>query len=104
MSESAASEAMERKALSEVEGAVGRLLDEMDRLKQRTVRAETRVRDVEALLRRFTRGDDDPAQLQRRTGELQAENEDLRSRIEEGREVVDRLLARIRYLEEQTGE
>ncbi|TVP57029.1 MAG: hypothetical protein EA351_06795 [Gemmatimonadales bacterium] len=95
---------MERKALSEVEGAVGRLLEEMDRLRQRTLRAETRVRDVEALLRRFTRGDDDPAQLQKRATELQAENEEMRGRIEEGRESVERLLARIRFLEEQSGE
>lgn len=101
MSESAGSEAMERQALSQMEGAVGRVLDEMTRLRERTRRAETRVRDVEALLRRFTRGDDDPAQLQRRVSDLQSENEDLRVRIEEGREAVERLIARIRFLEEQ---
>ena len=101
MSEFADVDGLERKALSEVESAVGRLLDEMKRLESRTLRAETRVRDVEALLRRFTRGDEDPAQLQRKISGLQEENEEMRSRIEEGREAVDRLLARIRFLEEQ---
>jgi predicted RNase H-like nuclease (RuvC/YqgF family) len=101
VSESVDVEGLERKALSEVEGAVGRLLEEMKRLEARTQRAETRVRDVEALLRRFTRGDEDPAQLQRTVSGLQEENEELRSRIEEGREAVERLLARIRFLEEQ---
>lgn len=101
MSKSGADEAMERSALSEVETAVGRLLEEMDLLRERTLRAETRVRDVEALLRRFTRGDEDPARLQRRAGELETENDELRARIVEARETVERLLARIRFLEEQ---
>lgn len=101
MSASAENDGSDRQALSHLEAAVGRLLEETERLRGRTARAETRVRDVESLLRRFTKGEDDPAQLQRRLSDLQEENRELKRRIEEGGEAVDRLLARIRFLEEQ---
>ncbi|TVP74496.1 MAG: hypothetical protein EA352_10675 [Gemmatimonadales bacterium] len=101
MSTSGEAERQEREALSLLERAVGRLLAEMEAHEVRTRRAEARVRDVEALLRRFTRGDADPARLQERVGELEEENQELRRRLDEGRESVDRLLARIRFLEEQ---
>jgi predicted RNase H-like nuclease (RuvC/YqgF family) len=101
VSASAESESLDRQALSTLESAVSRLLAEAERLRARTALAETRVRDVESLLRRFTKGEEDPARLQRRVTDLRAENRELRKRIEEGGEAVDRLLARIRFLEEQ---
>ncbi len=95
-------EGVEREAFERLDGAVSELLAELERLRLRTRRAEARVRDVEALLRRFTRGEEDPARLQIRIREVREENEALRARIREGREGVDRLLARIRFIEEQS--
>jgi predicted RNase H-like nuclease (RuvC/YqgF family) len=94
-------EGLERQALTRLDTAVGELLAELERLRLRTRRAEARVRDVESLLRRFTRGEEDPGRLQTRIRELETENEALQARIGEGREGVDRLLARIRFVEEQ---
>ncbi|TVP47068.1 MAG: hypothetical protein EA350_05860 [Gemmatimonadales bacterium] len=102
MSASGEGETVERQALLRLEGAVGRLLAEVEALRERSERAEVRVTEVETLLRRFTKGDVDPADLQRASRELVAENAELRERIEESREGVDRLLARIRFMEEQS--
>ncbi len=90
----------ELKALSALEAGVGRLLEELSRMSMRTRRAEARVRDLEALLRRFTRGDADPGELQETITELRAENRELKDRIREGRAQVDRLLSRVRFLDE----
>jgi hypothetical protein len=59
------------------------------------------VAEAEALMRKVTRGALDPAELERRVRELDAENADLRARIGEGKEGVERLLARIRFMEDQ---
>lgn len=91
----------EKEALSDLETQVGRVLEEMQRLRERARKAERRATDAEALLRNFTTGKDDPAGLRRRMRDMEDENEGLRSRIQEGREGVERLLARIRFLEEQ---
>lgn len=91
----------DREALSDLEAQVGRVLQEVQRLRDRARKAERRATDAEALLRNFTSGRDDPAGLRRRMRELEDENEGLRGRIQEGREGVERLLGRIRFLEEQ---
>ena len=90
----------EREEFARLETAVGRLLAERERLVARAAKAEARIRDVEALLRRFTTGDEDPAEWRSRLETLQEENGELRERLEEGREAVERLLAQIRFLEE----
>lgn len=94
-------ETTDRQALSRLERAVGELLDEVEGLRGRSSRNEVRVRDLESLLRRFTKGEDDPARLLARVAELEEENDVLKDRIREGREGVERLLARIRFLEDQ---
>ncbi len=101
MSGSGGGEATDRQALARLERAVGELLDEVDRLRGQSSRSEARVRDLEGLLRRFTKGEDDPARLLARLARVEAENEDLKGRIQEGRDGVERLLARIRFLEDQ---
>ncbi len=100
-SEAPRADAMDRQALQRLEGAVGRLLSEVVQLRARARKSEARVRDVEALLRRFTTGEEDAMRLQDRLAALSDENRELRNRMEEGREGVERLLARIRFLEEQ---
>lgn len=90
-----------REGLARLEAAVGHLIEERVRMGLRARAAEARVRDLEALLRRFTRGESDPVSLQRRLAEVEAERDELRGRVEEGRAGVERLLSRIRFLEEQ---
>ena len=94
-------ELSERQALARLEGVVGRLLDRADRLRERTRAAESRVQDVEELLRRFTKGEEDPSSLLDRVRIYESEARDLRERLERGRQGVERLLARIRFLEDQ---
>ena len=103
MSESEArpAEATERESLIRLEAAVGRLLDEALEVGARARRAEARVRDLEVLLRRFTTGGADPAALQARISSLEEEGAELRRRLTEGRSGVERLLSRIRFLEER---
>lgn len=91
----------ERAALQALEGAVGKLLDQVRALSTRVEKADARRDEVEDLLRRITAGDENPAQLHGRVRDLENENADLRQRLDEGREGVERLLAKIRFLEDQ---
>lgn len=91
----------ERAALQGLETAVGKLLDRVRDLAKRADKAETRRAEVEDLLKRITTGDESPADMHGRLRHLETENEDLRGRLGEGRETVERLLAKIRFLEDQ---
>lgn len=91
----------EREALKGLDRAVGKVLGHVQGLRARVEDAEARAKHLQELLHRFT---DDPAaagRLLARLGELEAENSDLRSRLARGREGVERMLARLRFLEEQ---
>jgi len=79
--------------------AVGRAVEELDRARSRLAEAELRVRDLELLLARFARGEDDPVRLAARIRAVEEENRLLRERLEEGRAGVERLLSRVRFLE-----
>lgn len=89
-----------RRALSDLDSAVGKALAELESLRGRVKESEKRTKDVEDLLRRFTKGEVDPGSLQGRVERLHAENAELRERIDEGRAGVEKILARIRFLEE----
>ena len=89
-----------RTALKELDGAVNRLLEEYSGLASRVRDTEGRTRDVEELLRRFTKGDIDVGGLQETLARLEEENEDLRRRVSQGKAGVQRILDRIRFLEE----
>ena len=97
----AGTEVTERQALARLEAVVGRLLDRTDRLRERTRAAEARVQDVEELLRRFTSGEEDPGQLLEKVRRYEEETRELRERLDEGKAGVERILARIRFLEDQ---
>jgi predicted nuclease with TOPRIM domain len=97
----AADEVGERAALQSLEGAVGKLLDRLRTVTVRAEKADVRRAEVEDLLRRITTGDESPATMNDRLQTLEVENEDLRARLTRGRETVERLLAKIRFLEEQ---
>lgn len=88
-------------ALGGLERAVERALRRVAQMEQTLAGARKRRDEVEVLLTRMADGDENPARMQRRIEALESENADLRRRIDEGREGVERLLARIRFLEEQ---
>lgn len=88
-------------AMEPLEAAVVRAIEEVRAGRQRVADAETRAERSEQLLRQFVDGREDPGALASRVAELEAENERLRSRIEQGRAGVDRMLASIRFLEDR---
>lgn len=94
-------ESMEREALTRLDRAVSRMMEELEQMRERVRRSETKARDAQALLQRFSDGDDDPARQHDRMMALEEENRELRDRLREGREGVERILGRIRFLEEE---
>ncbi|MGD8319447.1 MAG: hypothetical protein PVJ02_03305 [Gemmatimonadota bacterium] len=91
----------ERGAFRELEQTVGRVLERLGDLKLRAESAEARSAELQELVRRFTGDEAEAGRLLSRLRSLEEENADLRERVEKGREGVERLLARIRFLEEQ---
>ena len=87
--------------LEALEDAVERAVAEMERLRSALSRAEAREADLGRLLEGFREGRRDPAEMAARLEALERENADLRQRVSRGREGVERLLARIRFLEDQ---
>ena len=101
MSNPAGNGARERQPLDELEGAVGDMLARLTWMSERMALAEEKSEELEELLKRFTGHEVEPAHMVSRLRALEDENADLRSRIEQGREGVQRLLAKIRFLENQ---
>jgi predicted RNase H-like nuclease (RuvC/YqgF family) len=91
----------ERAAMDALEDAVGDVLDRVTWLHERVALSREKSEELEELLRRFTSNEVDPGEIVGRLRHLEEENNDLRSRIEQGRASVDRLLAKIRFLEGQ---
>ena len=91
----------EQGAFDALEGAVGDALDRLRRLNERATRAEGKSAELEELLRRFTGHEVEPGQILSRLRHLEDENVDLRERVEQGRAGIERLLAKIRFLEDQ---
>jgi len=90
-----------REALARLDEVVGELLARTEARRSRLRQAEERARELEVLLRKFGQGEEDPSDLQDRVAALKRENQELRARVAKGRDAVQRLLARIRFLEEQ---
>ena len=91
----------DRRALSRLDDAVGAVIQRLEEMEGRLERAEAKRRELEEVLERFRTGDEAPAELARRAERLADENRTLRRRLGDGREVVERIRARIRFLEEQ---
>lgn len=91
----------DRVAFAELEKAVGSVLQELSRAKARAAEAEARSAEFESIVKRFTGEGADAGKILARLADLESENEDLRSRIDAGREGVDRILAKVKYLEGQ---
>jgi hypothetical protein len=94
-------ESMEALAFGRLEEAVAGTLARMTRLRDDLSEAQRQGRNMQELLRKFTGGEEDPTELAGRLREMESANEDLLERLAKGRAGVERLLARIRFLEEQ---
>lgn len=93
--------ATETQAISRLEKAVKAAVVSITELEAQLEEAREKGEEASELLRRFTGGEEDPARLMSRLGALENENRVLKDRLQQGLEGVDRLLARIRFLEEQ---
>lgn len=91
----------DREAFADLDDAVSRTLERLDEMETRVREVSDRAAQLEGLLERFRAGEEDPAEIASRAERLREENRDLRDRLARGRKGVERLLARIRFLEEQ---
>ena len=88
-------------AIARLEGAITSALEEVHRLRGELSRMDAQGRELEALLRGVTSGEGGPREMVDRLHVLDEENRDLRARLKLGREGVEKLLKRIRFLEER---
>jgi predicted RNase H-like nuclease (RuvC/YqgF family) len=95
------SERTGREAFATLAAAVERALERIRELEGRVSDAESRSGELGAMLERFNADEEAPARMLERLGRLEEENREMRRRLEAGRGAVDRLLARIRFLEEK---
>lgn len=84
-----------------MKAAVAAALEEIQRLRSEVSRAETQGAELDEMLRGVTAGKESPSKMIDRLHILEEENRDLKERLFEGRTSVDRLLARIQFLEDQ---
>ncbi len=76
-------------------------LKRVELLEGEVVRMDQQGEALEGLLKGVTSGEEGPREMIEKLRILEEENRDLRRRLDEGREGVDRLLAQVRFLEEQ---
>lgn len=91
----------EQKALTRLDKVVGQTVSRLEALRTRVEEVQAREADMRGLLGQFTSGELDPAEIMGHVRTLEEENEVLRCRLRDGKEAVERVLARIRFLEEQ---
>ena len=101
MSNGAPKDSPERQGLPALEAMVARAVDELRGLRERSSAATSRTAELEALLGGFQSGADSPQQMKERLDRIEAENLELRARVGQALETVERLLARVRFLENQ---
>ena len=93
--------ALERHGFKALDEAVVRTLEELKSFRQRALEAEKRSAELEALLKSFESGEETVGSMKQRLTRLEEENGHLRLRVGHGREIVERTLARIDFLEVQ---
>ncbi len=89
------------KAVERLEIAVTAALARVELLEGEVVRMNEQGKELEGLLKGVTSGEAGPREMIAKLHMLEEENHDLRRRLEEGREGVDRLSAQVRFLDEQ---
>ena len=83
-------------AAEEVAALVGALGEELATFRQRALKAEARVKELEAA------GGSDLVELQKRIDAVEAENQVLQTRIEQATTRTEELLERVRFTRQQT--
>jgi len=83
-----------------LELAVRRLMDEHDALRRRAHTAEKRLQELEAALADVSAGRLDPVAVSERAQQLEQENRRLNDRLARAREMVERILGRIQFAED----
>ena len=83
-----------------LERAARRLMRELEQARGRAHAAERRAHELETALKQVSGGKVDPTDLQRRLDRATAENRELRERLEEARQRVQRVVARLDFVEE----
>ena len=91
----------DQKAFARLDEVVSQTVSRLEALRTRVEEVQAREADMRGLLGQFTAGELDPAEIMGHVRTLEEENEMLRRRLRDGKEAVERLLARIRFLEEQ---
>jgi len=91
----------EREAFAALERAVGQALERLELMQRRVRAAEARSTELDEIVRRFTADGAEAGRILTRLRHLEAENADLKGRLADGRAGVDRLLSKIRFLENQ---
>ena len=94
-------EGLEQAAFIELERIVDAALRHLGEVIRRAEMAEDRNAEFEALIKRFAGDEGDAGQVLHRLAELEEDNENMRSRLEAGQVSVDKLIAKIRFMEEQ---
>ena len=94
-------EGLEQSAFIELERIVDAALRHLGEVTRRAEMAEDRNAEFEALIKRFAGDEGDAGQVLHRLAELEEDNENMRSRLEAGQVSVDKLIAKIRFMEEQ---
>ncbi|MGH7507396.1 MAG: hypothetical protein ACRELX_17210 [Longimicrobiales bacterium] len=87
--------------LDRLELNLRRLIDEHDRLKRRAAAAAERIRELEVALEDVASGDLDPVALAAHAQAMERDNRELRTRLNEAHETVERIRARLQFLEEE---
>ena len=88
-------------ALERLEKAVTAALEQVEQLKGEVVRMHAQGEALEGLLKGVTSGEEGPREMIEKLHLLEEENHDLRGRLDQGRAGVDRILARVKFLEER---
>jgi predicted RNase H-like nuclease (RuvC/YqgF family) len=89
-------------AVERLESAVNAQIKQVERLRDEVVRMRAEGEALEGLLKGVTSGKEGPRELLKKLQILEEENGDLRSRLDEGRTGVERLLAWVKFLEEKS--
>ena len=91
----------DQEAFDRLEAAAEAASARLESLKVELRTSAAKAAEMETLLRKFTGGEEDPSDLLSRLQRLEDENGVLTERLRKGRDGIQRLLARIRFLEEQ---
>lgn len=84
-----------------IELAVRRLLDDYQKHRNRADTAEARILELEEALQTLSGGGPDPIVLGERISKLEIENAALRDRLRQAHAEVERIIARLQFMEGQ---